>query len=1086
MNSEFIACHACAADNAVSARFCGQCGAALAAAADQPAKLAAATAQAERKQVTVLFADLTGFTAITEKLDPEETRQIMGRVFQLAAGIVARYDGRIEKFIGDAIMALFGVPDAHEDDPQRAVRAALELHQAVAQLSPEIEARTGVAIALHSGVNTGIVVTGELKIDHGTAGPLGDTINTAARLMNAAPSGQLWIGPETRRLVALHFDIEELGAHDFKGKAQPLAVARVRGLRGSAAPAPAHAFRGAFVGRQAELGALLGAAEKMRDGQPQVLGVCGDAGTGKTRLVNEFRAKLGADAQWLEGRAYAYARDIPYSPLIDLLSRVLHIEETDHPAQLRAKLEAGVRTLPGADDDALPLFLHLYHLEQASGVVIEREAFQDRLLVMMRRVLTALAAQRPTVVCLQDLHWADPSTVTQVAGLVAGLASSVLLLVNYRPGYTPPPGMQVLNLQELSPRQTGELLASLLQGEPPAPLVGFITERSDGNPFYVEEVVNALVETGVLARQGERWVLARPLAEAAVPATIRGVIAARIDRLDEARRRLLRLASVVGREFVVTIIALVGEYADDITPGLAQLQAADLIRQRRLEPELEYMFKHALTQDVAYEGLLKAERQRLHARTAQAMEGVFAERIPEVVETLAYHYQRGGVPDKALHYLTLAGRKCVDRFALDEAERHYREAYALLPGGERTAEQSRSVAQLLVAWSQLHYYRGSFGELHALLQRHQVEAERCADKALLALYLGWLGFACGFAGNFQEALDLLDRALDLGRLAQAREAVALVTAWRVFSLFESGRSPEAIHAAESLDWSTDERRHNPYPYFKCRAGLAMALLTLGDHRRACEVAQELIAFGLATGNARAQSLGHWCMAFFWSAADPERCVEGARAAMDAAKDPFYKSMNANPLASALMVEGRFAEVLDLCRQWLSYFETNANRSQAAYLRAYFHAARIADGDLSEGLRGLLAGIADTKARQQLLGVTAGELTHMIVLVLVACKGARPRLGVLARNPWFVFTQVPFAAGKAAALIEHLRIELPRRHQSGYLPYVDLYEALLCVAQGKSARARECLQCYRQYLHNAGIVQVPAPVAKIEAEIAARR
>jgi hypothetical protein len=252
------------------------------------------------------------------------------------------------------------------------------------------------------------------------------------------------------------------------------------------------------------------------------------------------------------------------------------------------------------------------------------------------------------------------------------------------------------------------------------------------------------------------------------------------------------------------------------------------------------------------------------------------------------------------------------------------------------------------------------------------------------------------------------------------------------------------------------------------------------------VAQELIAFGLATGNARAQSLGHWCMAFFWSAADPERCVEGARAAMDAAKDPFYKSMNANPLASALMVEGRFAEVLDLCRQWLSYFETNANRSQAAYLRAYFHAARIADGDLSEGLRGLLAGIADTKARQQLLGVTAGELTHMIVLVLVACKGARPRLGVLARNPWFVFTQVPFAAGKAAALIEHLRIELPRRHQSGYLPYVDLYEALLCVAQGKSARARECLQCYRQYLHNAGIVQVPAPVAKIEAEIAARR
>ncbi len=536
---------------------------------------------------------------------------------------------------------------------------------------------------------------------------------------------------------------------------------------------------------------------------------------------------------------------------------MLHIEETDLPAQLRAKLEAGVSTLLGTDDDALPLFLHLYHLEQASGVVIEREAFQGRLLALMRRVLAALAAQQPTVVCLQDLHWADPSTVTQVAELVAGLASPVLLLVNYRPGYTPPPGMQVLNLQELSPRQTGELLASLLQGEPPAPLVGFVTERSDGNPFYVEEVVNALVETGVLARQGERWALTKPLAEAAVPATIRGVIAARIDRLDEARRRLLRLASVVGREFVATIIALVGDDAEDLSPGLAQLQAADLIRQRRLEPELEFIFKHALTQDVAYEGLLKAVRQRLHARMAQAMEGVFAERIPEFVETLAYHYQRGGVPDKAAHHLTLAGRKCVQRFALDEAERHYREAYAQLPGGERTAGQCRSVAQLLEAWSLLHYYRGSFGELHQLLQRHLGDAERCEDPALLALYLGWLGYARGYVVGTPAGLELLDRALALARSVQARETVVHITAWRVFSLLEIGQSPEAIQSAESLDWSDEERRHNPYPYFKCRAGLALALSAAGDPRRASAVAQELIAFGMTTGNARALCLGHW-------------------------------------------------------------------------------------------------------------------------------------------------------------------------------------------------------------------------------------
>lgn len=783
-----IHCPSCGTANAAMARFCNQCAKRLAAA--QPS----APAGAERKQVTVLFSDLTGFTALTEKLDPEETRQIMARIFSAAAEIVGRYEGRIEKFVGDAIMAIFGVPLAHEDDPQRAVRAALELHDAVARLSPEIQARTGSGVGLHSGVNTGVVVTGELKIDHGTAGPLGDTINVAARLMNAAPSGEVWVGPETRRLIARDFDLIDLGLHDFKGKAQALHVARVRGLRrtghttgdsggagaagggGGAGAAggldsgtQTRQFRAAFVGRHAELGALLGAAEKMRDGQPQAIGVCGDAGTGKTRLVNEFRARLGTDVQWLEGRAYPYAKDIPYAPLIDLLSRAWRIDEVDTTAQLRAKVEGGVAHLLGANDAALPLVLHLYHLEQAAGVVIEREAFQARLLNAMQRVLAALAQRAPTVVCLQDLHWADPSTVTLLAELVAGQCSAIVLLVNYRPGYTPPPGMQALGLSELSPRQSAELLASLLKGEPPAPLVGFVAERCDGNPFYVEEVVNSLVETGVLLRTEQGWSLTRPLGDAGVPATIRGVIAARIDRLDETRRRLLRHASVVGREFMVTIVALVSEDAGDIAPSLKQLQAADLIRAHRLEPELEYMFKHALTQDVAYDGLLKTERQALHSRTARAMEGVFADRIPEFVETLAYHFQRGGVADKAIHYLVLAGAKCVERYAVVEAEGHYRAAYALLPLGERTQEQSLFIARLLNAWSQLHYYQGTINPWIELLEKHLDDAQRCGDAATLVLYLGWLGNARYFQGNFPGGDGMPGSRLRVGAIgADAR------------------------------------------------------------------------------------------------------------------------------------------------------------------------------------------------------------------------------------------------------------------------------------------------------------------------------
>ena len=1076
-SDEILHCPTCGAGNSKAARFCNQCSKPLVAA--QPST----PAGAERKQVTVLFADLTGFTSLTEKIDPEETRQIMGRIFESAAEIVARFEGRIEKFVGDAIMAIFGVPQAHEDDPQRAVRAAMELHEAVARLSPAIQARTGVAIALHSGVNTGVVVTGEQQFDHGTAGPLGDTINTAARLMNAAPSGEIWVGPETRRLIERTFELEDLGAHDFKGKAQAIAVARVRGVRARESGAETRQFRGAFVGRQAELGTLLGAAEKMRDGQAQVWGVRGDAGTGKTRLVNEFHAQVGADVQWLEGRAYPYAKDIPYAPLMDLLSRVWHIEETDSPAQLRAKLRAGVQAVLGPADEALPLYLHLYHLQQEPGVVIEREAFQGQLLDATQRILSALAARQPTVICMQDLHWADPSTLTLIGELVADPRSPVVLLCNYRPGYAPPAGMQVMELRELSPRQTGELLVSLLKGEPPAPLVGFIAERSDGNPFYVEEVVNALVETGVLEHRAQGWILTRPLADAGVPSTIRGVIAARIDRLDDSRRRLLRHAAVVGREFMVTIIALVSEDAGDIAPGLLQLQAADLIRERRLEPELEYMFKHALTQDVAYDGLLKSERQALHARTARAMEDVYADRIPEFVETLAYHYQRGGVADKAIHYLALAGRKCVARYALVEAENHFRQAYALLPGGELTTAQCRTLAELLIAWSQVHYYQGTIGAWHRLLEKHLGDAERCADAAIRSMYLGWLGNVRLFHGDVRGSIDVLDRALELGRSVQARDAMAHVQAWRVFTLFELGRGAEAIVAAQSLDQTDEERRNSPYPYVKCQAGRALLLMSSGNIRRAREIAQELVEFGRANGNARAEAFGHYGLCLFWRFAhDDERAAASAEAGMAAAKDPFFRAMNAILLAVSLLTAKRTAAALDLCNEWLPYFETNANYYFGQQLRLVHHVGAMAGGRLSDGMRGVMAGMLELRARDIQASASLFERVLLGIYVGVVCKDGKATLGAVMRNPWFVFTQAPFAASKARALIERLRAELPAKYMSGGLSLVDLYDGRLLAHQGKTTQAQECLARIRQQLHDAGVDDAPAPVAVLAAEI----
>lgn len=1068
-------CQSCGFANEEYVIACRLCNAPLVGAA------AVDAAFAERKQVSVLFSDMSGFTALSERLDPEDMRAIMASVFASAAKIVASYDGRIEKFIGDAIMAIFGVPTAHEDDPVRAVRAALELHAAVAALSPQVQARTGTPIALHSGINTGLVVTGELRFGHGTAGPLGDTINLAARLMNAAPTGEIWVGPETRRMVEQAFDLDDLGPRDFKGKAGSVTVARVRGAQ--ARILPVRQFRSSFVGRQAEFGALLGAAERLRDGQASVFGICGDAGTGKSRLVAEFRERIGHDVQWLEGRAYPYAQNIPYAPIIDLLSRAWAIEETDPPVAVREKIEAAIEGLVPEPKTVLPLLLHLYNLPQEAGTVIEREAFQQRLLDAMRRMLAILAARAPTVVCLQDMHWADASSVILLRGLSETLRMPVLILGNYRPGFAPLPGMTVLELTDLSARQTAEMLASLLKGPPPAELTRVIAERSDGNPFYVEEVVNALVETAVLRQDAAGWALARPLSETAIPATVTGVIAARIDRLAEPRRLVLRHAAVVGRAFLHDVLAQVTSEPTALAPSLDELQQADLIRQRRPAPELEYIFKHALTQEVAYDGLLKSERRELHARIAMAMERVFVSRIGEFVETLAYHYFRGGVTDKAVHYLIEAGRKCVARYALREAASHYAEAYALIGAGERSPEQRRMLVDLLVSWSQVQYYDGTIGEWRRLLEKHLADADGCAEPALLAMYLAWLGLVRGFNGDIRGSHEALERAVQTAQAAGARDALAYALAWQTFTLFEIGRPAESLNLGHLLHPTDEEFRRNPYPYAFGRCGLVIAQVVSGDLKRAREIAQDVIASGRAGGNARAESLGHFVLAYCQVVAlEFDGAAATAQAGMLAAKDPFFESTNANVRTVALAVGMHLDDARRLCNAWLPTFVQLGNVWFARTLSSVGFSMDLASGQLSDGLRGMQAVLADLKNAGYLVAAALCEVFLLMTYVSIARRDVKPEIGAILRNPWFVFTQAPFATRNARRMIKRLRLELPQNSMHGFLGIVDLCEGRLLAHRGEQVQAQMVIQRIRTWLDEAGVEEVPKAVKELQAQV----
>jgi predicted ATPase/class 3 adenylate cyclase len=1006
-------CEACGADTDGEALFCSRCGTKLG------APSAVAGSEAERKQVTVLFSDLTGYTALSERLDPEETREILTPVFARAAEIVGRYQGHIDKLLGDAVMAIFGVPAAHEDDPIRAVRAALELHEAVRAMAPGLEVRTGAPIALHSGINTGLVLTGELRFGRGTAGPVGDTINLASRLMNAAPSGEIWIGPETRHLVERFFTLEDLGPRTFKGKAEPVAVARVRGMASRATAD--HHRRGTFVGRHEELGVLLSAAEKLRDGQPGVIAICGDAGTGKTRLVEEFRSRLGDDVQWLEGRGYPYAENIPYFPLIDLLNRSWGIDENDTPAAMREKLETAVSALVGDPGDALPVIARLYDLEIAGAPPIDREAFQGRLLDTLRRLLTGLVSRAPTVICLQDLHWADASTVTMIHGLTGDLRIPALLVGNYRPGYDPGPGARVLELRELSARQTRELLQSILDAEPPADLTRFIEERSDGNPFYVEEVVNSLVETGVLARNGT-WRLAGSLAAAQVPATIRGVIAARIDRLDEPRRRVLRNAAVVGREFLYSVVAeLIGE-GDALRPSLAQLESADLIRVRSREADIEYIFKHALTQEVAYDGLLKSERQKLHERVAYAMERVLADRIPEFVETLAYHFLRGGVVDKAVRYLIEAGKKCMARYAIADAAVHYRQAYELLAGRERTKEENRALIELINEWSLVHYYQAEVKAWRQLLEAHREDAESLGDPELLSLYLGWTGWMLWFYEDYATSLELLDRAVRLAEEAGSRRALAYAETLRVWTLAQLGRTREAVTAGERAMAIGRDFPEEPYLTFKPLGGIAQAAFMGGDLERAKVAGEELLAIAGRTGNSRAAVLGHSTLAMRHSLAlEHERAVAAGRAAVETSLDLTYRCYGWVMAAFALLAAERPEAAARVVGEGLPLAERLPVLSTTFYLRLIGASAAVALGDLSRGMRTIEA-LPDAPPSPWAAAATS------FVLGLIYARTARREvdvpLSVLLRNPGFVIRHALPARRKARALLERIADDPP--------------------------------------------------------------
>src|SRR5262245_50232422 len=788
------ACPSCGATNPPRNKFCGQCAAPL----DEPPRpgfaapesytprylaekiLTSRTAlEGERKQVTVLFADLKGSMELLADRDPEDARRILDPVLEQMMEAVHRYEGTVNQVMGDGIMALFGAPLAHEDHAVRACYAALRMQESVKRYGETVRRQEGILPQIRVGLNSGEVVVRSIASDlHIDYTAVGETTHLAARIEQAASPASVLITAATLQLAEGHVQVAALGPVRVKGRAEPVDVYELIGAGPARSRVQALAGRGLtkFVGRSDEVEQLDATVERSRAGRGQVVAIVGEPGVGKSRLLWQFtHSRRTEHCLVLEAASISYGKATSYLPVIELLRGYFQIEGLDDTQKIRDKVISKLVTLDRALEPALPAVLALLDapFEDEEWKRLEPEERRRRTLDGVRHLLLKESRAQPLVVVFEDLHWIDGETQAVLDGLVDGLPGArILLLVSYRPEYQHGWGHKTyytqLRVDPLAPTSAHEILSVLLGVD--ASLDGLkrlLIDKTEGNPLFLEQSVRTLVETQALAGAPGAYRLVEPIHAIQVPASVHAVLAARIDRLSLQDKRLLQAAAVIGHEVPFALLQAVAEQTEpDLRRGLAHLQAAEFLYETSLFPDLEYTFKHALTHEVTYGTLVQQRRRELHARIVEAIERLHADRLAEHVEPLAYHALRGEVWDRATTYLREVAMRAARRSAYSESLTSFEEALralAHLPEGREAKAlaidlrlDSRVVLAPLRQYDRILRY----------MREAEALARELGDRRRLGLVLADMGARLRNVGDHQRALEASQQALDIaGELA---------------------------------------------------------------------------------------------------------------------------------------------------------------------------------------------------------------------------------------------------------------------------------------------------------------------------------
>jgi class 3 adenylate cyclase/predicted ATPase len=824
---------------------------------DQPALLAA---EAERRQITVMFCDLVGSTELSGKLDPEDLREVMASYQKAASTVIEHYEGHVAQYLGDGLMIYFGWPQAHEDDAQRAIRAGLEIIEAVNGLA------TSVDLSIRIGVATGAVVVGDSRGDNRDDAKLavGETPNLAARIQGVAAADTVLIGEATRRLIGGTFELDELGPQDLKGIDTATIVYRVMGEAAAESRfAASHdALLTPLVGREHETGLLIDRWEQAKDGEGQVVLLSGEAGIGKSRITQELRVRLTNEPHTrLSYQCSPYHTNSAFHPIIDQLERAAGFARDDRPETKLDKLEA-VLGQSGSDTALIAALLSL-PIERYPLLNLSPQKQKEITIAALARHVAAWAASKPVLMIFEDAHWIDPTSLETVGAVIEAVRDHpVLLVITFRPEFEPPwvghAHVTPLTLGRLGRKLGAGMVAKLTDGKAlPDEVLDQIVAKTDGIPLFVEELTKTVLEAGFLKEQDDRYTLDGELPPLAIPATLQDSLMARLDRLAPVRE-VAQIGACIGREFSYELLAAVSPLREDeLQDSLTQLVNSELIFRRGAGAHATYTFKHALVQDAAYESLLKSHRQQLHTTIGRALDQHFSDLVEAEPELAAHHYTEAGLRDSAVKHWLAAGQKALARSANAEASAHLRnglDCLATLPDNRERDEQELTL-QTLLGFALINFRGYGAPESGQAYSRASELCQRLGDSKHLAPILLGLWTYHIARSDFAAAGEMVELCFAVGQDEDDPAVVMIGHALGCGTTLYLGDAVTSLdHAEKGLalydpDTHTDLARRFGFDVGPmCPDWGSMALWLLGHPDRAAESNRQGLILAEATGH----------------------------------------------------------------------------------------------------------------------------------------------------------------------------------------------------------------------------------------------